>query len=467
MRIAFTGLVSAGKSSVIISIILKRANHTGVSRTTLVNNIIKHDAYDLIDLPGINDTFEASFDKLTKDTIVDCDLIVWCSDCHSAFINKHEWIEFKKIVDYVNTLYNGRGYQFLILLTKFNYEFINTNVNIKRSTITNDSEIIGEETSSVYTNYENLMKLLNDNKMEYIDVLPYNAHGRSFHHANTSLVLKDFIKTNPTNFNTNIEFATYVRQMPIAEEKSILQLIFREMYCYGYNINGNYQICINCTNCIHNLNVANTICTACLQYKYHRCIHGVMIHKSVLNNNLNTINDLITKLKSISSIQKIYNSLMCLDDSSIKLFVSTGHYNCSWFNYLSQNIKFIHIKNIKNIKVIESTNPDQILRSINIIGNDNTIINKQYYNLTAYNFNKQYIYPHIIIEGKTPKGNVLNSKLMADTNLAQSISFINQVSNYRKDLYGDEPDTDIRQLILLQVIYAKSINDYTINLFKL
>lgn len=45
MIIAFTGLVSAGKSSVINSIILKRANHTGVSRTTLVNNTIKYNEH--------------------------------------------------------------------------------------------------------------------------------------------------------------------------------------------------------------------------------------------------------------------------------------------------------------------------------------------------------------------------------------------------------------------------------------
>lgn len=74
MNIAFIGQVSAGKSAIINSLFGKRICETGTARTTL--DLKKYNYYNLVlyDFPGISDTFNASFDNLCKEFVIECDL---------------------------------------------------------------------------------------------------------------------------------------------------------------------------------------------------------------------------------------------------------------------------------------------------------------------------------------------------------------------------------------------------------
>jgi GTPase Era involved in 16S rRNA processing len=112
--IAFIGLPSAGKSTLINSITGKRFLKSGVCRTTLkpahvigkqnIFNLPEEDynmenlesddniEYTVIDLPGLadseNKSNETNFDKLTLEWIKKADVIFWVSDINICFITR-------------------------------------------------------------------------------------------------------------------------------------------------------------------------------------------------------------------------------------------------------------------------------------------------------------------------------------------------------------------------------------------
>ena len=84
-KVAFIGLPSSGKSSIINSLIGKRLLESGVCRTTteynLLDDIIEDDnenKFKVIDLPGICDSEESdsNFNELTYKYIKDANLII-------------------------------------------------------------------------------------------------------------------------------------------------------------------------------------------------------------------------------------------------------------------------------------------------------------------------------------------------------------------------------------------------------
>jgi small GTP-binding protein len=101
--IAFIGLPSSGKSSIINSLIGKRILESGISRTTteyiLLDNIIEDDnnnKFKVMDLPGIGDSeHNVNFNELTNKHI-----IIWTSDVNKAFITTHEVNEYNRIKKY-------------------------------------------------------------------------------------------------------------------------------------------------------------------------------------------------------------------------------------------------------------------------------------------------------------------------------------------------------------------------------
>ena len=85
-KVAFVGLPSSGKSSVINSLVFKRLLETGVCRTTVESNLLKEVLVDdennnfrVIDLPGICDSEENDnkFNEITKEYVKDANLIIW------------------------------------------------------------------------------------------------------------------------------------------------------------------------------------------------------------------------------------------------------------------------------------------------------------------------------------------------------------------------------------------------------
>ena len=112
LRVAFAGLPSAGKSTMINSIAGKRVLESGVCRTTtdvcvvgakplripgakFVQADLRSDdgvEFRALDMPGVCDAEDTtgSFDSVTLDRIAECDVVVWVTDARTAFVTNHE-----------------------------------------------------------------------------------------------------------------------------------------------------------------------------------------------------------------------------------------------------------------------------------------------------------------------------------------------------------------------------------------
>ena len=226
MDIALVGLPSAGKSSIINSLVGKRIAQSGVSRTTidvkLYDNLNCDDNinYKIYDLPGIADVEdnENKFDTLIFDTIKKCNMVIWVSDIIKSFITNHEMKEFIKIQNHIKNvgLKEGIPIQLIILLSKVdkNLEF-NNNYDNYESCIENidesdDDEIKYDEETTIIDIYKNVKEKFKD-----VDIICFNAHGRSYYHKKSSTTLKNFVKQyNPNNININFNLKKYYDNIP-------------------------------------------------------------------------------------------------------------------------------------------------------------------------------------------------------------------------------------------------------------
>ena len=149
-KVAFIGLPSSGKSSIINSLVGKRLLESGVCRTTteykLLDDIIEDDnnnKFQVIDLPGICDSEESNtnFNELTNEHIKDANLIIWISDVNKAFITTHEVNEYNRIKEYIKNLNQetGKLYHLIICLSKCDKDINNKKIKTRKL---NDKEII-------------------------------------------------------------------------------------------------------------------------------------------------------------------------------------------------------------------------------------------------------------------------------------------------------------------------------------
>ena len=193
--VAFCGLPSSGKSTLINSLIGERILHTGVSRTTTEQRILPeitdddNNKFTAIDLPGICDSEEkdTKFDKLTEDNIKKANLICFVSDVNKSFITTHEMNKFLKLKDIVKNIENedGKIYDIVVILSKCDYEE-NKNKNngiIKKTikTISNTFYKYGKEISDSDedTDLGDLIKTVRKKKLHNEQIILFNAFGRT------------------------------------------------------------------------------------------------------------------------------------------------------------------------------------------------------------------------------------------------------------------------------------------------
>jgi hypothetical protein len=208
--VGFIGLPSAGKSSLINSLVGKRILQSGLCRTTTEVHLIgptnefgfpneryhQHSVQSddgvpitILDLPGVADAenkgTETNFDELTRAHVTNCDLIFWVSDVQTAFLTTHERNEFEGINALLKqtTTETGTLYQIGILISKYNYgdtqsePLTETKDEITGDEITGDDDEItsDDEDTTVHDCYRRVEHIF---KNSNIPLFKYNAFGR-------------------------------------------------------------------------------------------------------------------------------------------------------------------------------------------------------------------------------------------------------------------------------------------------
>lgn len=225
--ICFIGLPSAGKSSIINSLIGKHILKTGVYRTTKMayfigkNNewnvseeqyrkklIVSDDGWEfnIVDLPGVADSeninTETNFNDLTNEWILKCDIIYWVSDIKTAFMTTYEKQEFEKVQQILITESErtAKLYNLKIMLSKYEIDDEPSNGD---SIYENDEDELSdkEEDTTLKDCYNRI-----SNMFPNVSIDKFNAFGRIYHREDISPKLKKFIKASNNISDQNIEF---------------------------------------------------------------------------------------------------------------------------------------------------------------------------------------------------------------------------------------------------------------------
>ena len=227
--VAFVGLPSSGKSSIINSLLFKRKLQSGVCRTTTDANTIDelivddyNNVFNVIDLPGICDSEEnndQNFNEMTYAHVTNAKLILWVSDVNKAFITTHEVNEYNKLKNHINKLSDDTGtlYYIAIMLSKCDKDCKKRNKKVKNKKIQSDELEDSDEDTDINDLVDKVKsKFPND------DIILFNAYGRSYHHKKSSDVLKKFVNKMagmPTNQNINFDISKYIIYYMSKQEK--------------------------------------------------------------------------------------------------------------------------------------------------------------------------------------------------------------------------------------------------------
>lgn len=251
--VGFVGLPSAGKSTMVNSLIGKRYVQTGTCRTTKspsfigkgnyldygkkdfldyekqiylktvmnieLENYLKHDfvsddgiEYSVIDFPGMSDSENSSdeknFNEITFEGIKHCNLVCWVTDINSAFLTSHEKNEYEKLLKHINNYSrdSGKLIKTCIVLSKYDY---NDKQQLEQDDDNDEDEISSEDPYEITTNYE---ETTIENHFERVEnlfpnekIIKYNAYGRILYGKNISKGLKKLLKDKWVE-NNNVNF---------------------------------------------------------------------------------------------------------------------------------------------------------------------------------------------------------------------------------------------------------------------
>jgi len=244
--VAFVGLPSGGKSTMINSLIGERILQSGTCRTTTELNelsneiIVDDDGYQFIamDFAGICDSEEndTKFNEMTYAHITRANIICFVSDVNKAFITTHEVNEYNKIKKIVKDIERETGtiYNIAIVLTKCDFDAnhkrtANITKNITKNMNTREIVDSDEETDLCDLIDKIRTKMPND------DIILFNAFGRIAHNQNVSPNLQKIVTKShivPTKYNTTFSIKKYVDNTDANQEQSYKNKFEENMKSY-------------------------------------------------------------------------------------------------------------------------------------------------------------------------------------------------------------------------------------------
>lgn len=294
--VAFVGLPSAGKSTIINSLLHKRILQSGVCRTTTEHKLIDDYVFDdsnnkfrVIDLPGICDSEEKDnkFNDMTYAHITNANLIFWVSDVHKGFLTTHETNEYNKLKEYLKKLHSETGtlYDVAIILSKcdqkeFGKDMIDDVVVLNSYS----DEIIDEEDTDIYDLVEQIRKKFPEENTNG-DIILFNAFGRCYNSEKSSQQFKAFCKkqcTNLTNNNIKFDISKYCKNFTSRQNKSYLDF-FEKNYSLFVNKTITVDKLIfefNKVNIADRLNFIQKLIKQTPDYKIYEFLHNIyMTHQ--------------------------------------------------------------------------------------------------------------------------------------------------------------------------------------------
>lgn len=232
LKLACAGLPSAGKSTLINSILGARLLETGVCRTTSEPCVLSAEysvpyacewkraeglesddgvRLCIVDLPGVADAentgTESNFTELTLKWASICDIVVWVTDVRTCFLTTHEKLEYERLKTTLQAVANREGklFQFCIVTTKCD---VDVDVGAKRAAQAKQrtfypGEITSEhEDTTVHDCLARAKRLFPDDHL-----LPFNAFGRILARSDSSEALRALAtRLAPGSSKLNVDF---------------------------------------------------------------------------------------------------------------------------------------------------------------------------------------------------------------------------------------------------------------------
>ena len=234
LRVAFAGLPSAGKSTMINALAGARFLETGVCRTTRAPcvlvaedpgkqdigmkcdwkraNMRSDDGISLcvVDLPGICDSentgTESNFTDLTMQWAAHCDVVVWVTDVRTCFLTSHEKLEYEKLKDSLErvAVTTGRLFQFCVVLAKCDVDIVVANgancaKGAKRVVA---GEIVSPHEDTTVADCVDRAKRLFPGEL----IVAFNAFGRIIARESSDALRALAAQLAPNSRNVNTEF---------------------------------------------------------------------------------------------------------------------------------------------------------------------------------------------------------------------------------------------------------------------